>query len=265
MRKSFLGVLMILSLLYCSKSNDTATSGTNDKDIAENNVNKIVFVTEEYPPYEYMSGEKLIGLDIEILEEVKKLTNLDFEIKFYPWARATQMVKDGQADAIFCLIKSVEREEFLYFPKIPLSLETNRLFSNKFFEGDVKKIDQIKGKTVGVMADYSYGKEFDEYKDITKDIASDQDMLMKKLQGNRYQILINNELVTYYLIEQMGYANEQIRPLSYIAGQEPLYVAFSKKSPRGKDTFEKVSLALQTLQNNGTLETIRNKYRKASK
>lgn len=253
---TFLLVIMLAGQTGCKQEKKQV------EEIKQTDSGKILFVTEAYPPYEYLENGILKGYDIDVLEEAAKLAGIEYEINLVPWKRAITMVKDGSAAAIFCLFKTPEREEFLYFPEVPLSIEINRLFANKHFTGDIWKISDLKGKTVGTVADYSYGKEFDAYENVIKETASNQEILFKKLQGNRYSLIVNNELVTWYKIRELGMEEENFRPLGLIVSREPLYIAFSKKHPRGKELAKKMGAAFNKMADEGILENFREKYRR---
>jgi len=215
---------------------------------------------EEYPPYEYKQDGKLVGVDIEILEEAAKIAGATLEFKEYPWARATKMAEDGEVDAIFSMSKTAEREKVFYFPAINLASETNVIFANDSYKGDVKSLVDLKGKTIGVIQDYSYGTDFDNFKDCKKELNSNQDALVKKLQANRFQLAINNELVGNYMAKSIGATN--IRVLSYVVNTDPLYLGISKKAPNGKEFYDKISAALSSMEKSGRLKAIRDKYLK---
>jgi len=215
---------------------------------------------EEYPPYEYKQDGKLVGVDIEILEEAAKIAGVTLEFKEYPWARATKMAEDGEVDAIFSMSKTAEREKAFFFPTVNLASETNVIFANDAYKGDVKSLADLKGKTIGVIQDYSYGTDFDNFKDCKKELNSNQDALVKKLQANRFQLAINNELVGNYMAKSVGATN--IRVLSYVVNTDPLYLGISKKAPNGKEFYDKMNAALTNLEKSGKLKIIRDKYLK---
>lgn len=101
------------------------------------------FVTEDYPPYVYSEGGQAKGLDVEIINAIKKKANIDVKIEFYPWNRALSMVQDGTADAIFSLFKNSEREAFLHYPATPLYNNKTMLFASNSFAGDVKSLSDL--------------------------------------------------------------------------------------------------------------------------
>lgn len=217
-----------------------------------------VIVTDPPPPYEYMVNNIPVGMDVEILSEIAKKQHLQIQFNFVPWARAMIMVKEGKADGIISLLKTPERESFLNYPETPIYEDRILLFANSSFKNNILALKDLEGHTVGVVADNSYSKEFDENLNIIKEIVSDQEMGMRKLIANRTPLFIINEMVGLYMIKEMRVQN--IRPLTFVVNQNKYYLAVSRKSPRSRLFFKKISQGLKDAQKSGVLSEIKKKY-----
>lgn len=219
-----------------------------------------VAVSEEYPPYEYLDGGKPAGMDIEILQLAAKKAGIDIDIRFVPWARAEEMVKAGTADAIFSLFDTPEREKFLSFPSVNLGSEKNVIFANKSYQGSPAALSDLKGMTIGTCVGYSYGPVFDADTSVIKDESNDTETLFRKLDGGRYQFVVANQVVGLYTIAKLGLKN--IRTLDIDLGVAPLFIGFSRSSPKGQEFLAKLQAAMIALQKSGDLDAIRKKYAK---
>lgn len=220
---------------------------------------KIVY--EDYPPFEFKDNNGVMkGLDIDILNAIARNEKVSFEYIPVPWARALSMVENGDCDAIISLFKTPERDKFLLFPSEGLGFEANVIFANDSFKGDVKTINDLKGKTVGTVTEYSYGKEFDAYKGYVKEESKDQETMFKKLANNRINMAITNELVGFYMLKDLGIKN--VRKLSYVADDQPLYIGVSKKSANATELHALLNKGLNDLKKSGELAKIRNSYKK---
>lgn len=215
-------------------------------------------VSDTYPPYEYKKDGKIIGMDVEILNEVAKEADIVLNIKFYPWKRALTMAKNGNADGIFSILYSKERAKYIKYPSIPLSTGKQRIFVNSTFKGDITKVSDLKGKTIGVVRGNTYGEEFNNYTNFYKIEVNGPDMLFRMLNIGRYSFVIENENVGIYTIKKFNFKG--IRPLTYIPNDSKYYIGISKKSKRAKELFNKISEALAILKDSGKLEAIQNKY-----
>ncbi len=217
-------------------------------------------VAEEYPPYEYLQDGKFAGLDIEMISRAAEKAGVKVRFEFFPWKRCLDMVTTGQADAIFSLSKTTERQGFLYFPDQYLGPEKNVILANPEFKGDVRKQADLKGLSVGVITEYAYGTEFDDDIAINKLPAQDMEELLRMLNGRRFPLCIANLPIAVYYLKKMGY--KDIRQLSWVVSDDPLYLGISKASPRGKEFYTKINAGLQALEKSGELAKIRNAYLK---
>lgn len=218
-----------------------------------------LIVSDTYPPYEYQENGIIVGFDVEILKAVSKEADIECDIKFFPWKRAMMMIESGKADGIFSMAHSKERENFVYFPPEHLSIGKKRIFANSNFKGDILAIQDLDGKRIGIVRGNTYGEKFDNYNACIKDEAENPDMLFKKLNVDRYSLVIENENVAAFTIKKLSLKG--IRPLSFIPHEVKYYIGISKKSKRAKELLDKISNALLRMKKSGKLEAIRNKYR----
>lgn len=216
---------------------------------------EITVVTEQYPPYEYIENNKWSGHDIEIVKEASRRLGIKPVFKELPWKRCLKNVEEGKSEAIISLIKTPERSDYLFFPSANISYEKNVIFGHKKIK--INGLDDFKGKLIGIQSGYSYGKEFDNHKNIKKDPSFSQTMLLKKFDADRTNYIIGNEAVLIYLNRKA-----QLKPIKqvYTVSEDPMYIAFSKKHPEGKELSEKYNKALNDMKKEGIIEQIIKKY-----
>ena len=87
--------------------------------------------TTNFPPFVYEEQGKMKGIDVDILTEVFARMQQPINIRLYPFARAVNMIKEGQADAIFPFGKDAEREQFAHYPSEVLFEMSVSLFVRK--------------------------------------------------------------------------------------------------------------------------------------
>ena len=61
---------------------------------------KLLIVAESFPPFEFVASGQIVGKDIDVISDIFKKMNIDFEIWILPWNRAWRMIKQGEADAV---------------------------------------------------------------------------------------------------------------------------------------------------------------------
>ena len=221
---------------------------------------EVTFVFESYPPYEFVEGGTVKGVDADMIKAVCSKLGLTPKFEETPWKRAVSDVKEGKVDAIFSLYINDERKEFLYFPEKGLSREKNILVSKKGGDVKIAKLGDLDGKTVGVVSEYSYGDAFDNYKSATRDESANAETLLKKLENDRIPVIIINELVYNSLAKKLGLSDKlEIQP--FAVSDEPMYVAFSKaKGDAAKGMAEAFSKAIGEVSASGEQQKIIDSY-----
>jgi polar amino acid transport system substrate-binding protein len=220
---------------------------------------KITLVYEAYPPYEFVEGGKIMGTDVDIINEACKRIGCEVEFLDRPWKRAVEEVKDGKVDGIFSLFKTDERDAFLFFPTESLSFEKNIIIAKKGKGIKAAKVEDLKGKSVGVVVDYSYGDAFDAYKDIKREVCKDNEELLKKLDTGRMDVAIVNELVYGFLAKKMGLKGKF--EVVYQQSLDPMFIGFSKaKGEKAKKLAADFSKAISDMRKKGDIKNILQKY-----
>lgn len=227
---------------------------------------KVIFVSPvDLPPKIFVEGGQLKGTYVDIIREVCKHIDVEPVFRQYPWKRCVKYVKTGKAGAIFPPFLTKKRTEYLYFPTEPVSYTRNVVFGRKNEAILVDGLKDLKGLIVGVNWGYSYGAEFDEYKEnLSLEYNNNEEMQIKKLAieyPKRMDVAIASEEPFIFLSKKLGVNNKFA--VVYVLSEKPSYVAFSKaKGRKGKMLSDKFNKVLRQLKMNGTIERIYNKYLK---
>jgi len=220
---------------------------------------KLVFIASEWPPYAMQEKGQPTGMQVEVVLSLGKRLGFDIEIQILPWKRALMRVEKGEADAVFTPFRTEEREKYMYFTAEPLIIQKLAIVAKKGSGIKAAKIDDLKGKAVGVVRGYVYGSEFDNYQGFKrKDPSKDDRQLIKKFVNNRVPLIMSSdEGVTRYLCKQAGVEIETV----YVLNETPGYIGFSKTlGEKGKTLAEKFSQALRQLKEEGVIQKIEGKY-----
>jgi len=192
---------------------------------------KIVFVTEDVdnPPSFYEENGQLVGTVTDCIREVCGRLGIVPEFGRFPWKRTLRNVRIGEADAIFPLFHNEERTEFLYYPNEPLGTVKMVIFARKGSGMKMTGVTDLKGKSVAVIAGYSYGNpEFDKYEGAKKvdcDTYADQ---LRILDRGRVDLAATDEDQFVFSAKKLGFGDKFERV--YLISESPWYAAFSKKS-----------------------------------
>lgn len=190
----------------------------------------LISVSTGYPPFYFFTEDKQpAGICIDIIDQVAQKMGIAVEYVSYPWKRMLQYGRAGEVDAILPLFQTAEREQFLYFPAEALAIEENRFFTSTSSALEYSgRLADIIDHSVGVIDDYSYGREFDNLKFSGKTVVMSQEQLIRLVLHQRVDFGIGNSKVIRYAAQRMGNA-EQLRFLSPPVTSEPLFIGFSKK------------------------------------
>jgi polar amino acid transport system substrate-binding protein len=230
---------------------------------ASTNTTALELVTLEYPPYEYLENGKVKGVAVQIVQEVFKRMKKPITITLYPWDQSLAMIQKGEADAIFTIFKTPEREAYADYSYEILIPQVVSLFvksdSNIVFDGDLNKISR---HTFGVVHTISYGSIFDEAvkKAAIRNIDTSEtgEENMKKLLQGRVDILVSNRYGALDIAKKMN-AMDQVKELEPAIQNVPSYIAFSKKRDR-KSFRDEYDIILRKIKDDGTYDRIITSY-----
>ena len=150
MKKCLLFLVMVLLLTGCGK---------NDNDL--------VMVTEAgFPPYEFYENGKVVGVDIEIANEIAKELNKNLVIKDIAFDSIINELKSGKAD--FAAAGMSITEDRLKEADFTIEYIVSEQVVVVRNDSKINNIDDIKEKTIsvqlGTVADQYVTKNYKEAK-----------------------------------------------------------------------------------------------------
>ena len=219
-----------------------------------------VGISTGYPPYYYRQDGKLKGICIEIVNQIASELNLEIVYKEFPWKRLLTSAKKGHVDAIMPLFKTTDRQKYLHYEGLGLAYESNHLFSTHdapiIFDGNFTSLQNYR---VGVIADYSYGEQFDYVSDLLKKVTTQNEQhLIEMFTHHRFDIGIGNKYVIEYYAKEKG-VDQKIRFIDPPITNTMLYLAFSKKH-HNNQLWEKFAAALHNFKETDQYRKLLKKY-----
>jgi len=255
MKKLFFIILLfcvILSTMFCFAS--VAISGEFPKQL---NISR----QEDYPPYIFEKDGKTVGICVELAEEALKLLGITVSYTQYPFLRMLNNGKKGKCDAVMLVFKTAERQEYLYYPENSLYYEENSFFTKRdsviVYNG---KLEDLKDYSVGVVTGFSYGDVFDNAAYIKRDMTPNNELLVKKIMGGRFDLGIGSKYVISYHAGKIGVLGEIKFLEPNLFDKNPLYIGFTKAKPDYDELAVKFSEAVDALKKTGHYQNILKKY-----
>jgi polar amino acid transport system substrate-binding protein len=133
----------------------------------------------------------------KVFSAIEKEVGIKFELQMYPWNRAVKLAGTGHA-LIFGLSRTPEREEIFTFSE-PAMYQYLWLVTRADKQFAFNKLEDLKGKTIGVVRGSKYGGEFDAQKNKLFKTDDDIDAYsprLKKILGQRIDAMIFSSPLT---------------------------------------------------------------------
>ena len=230
-------------------SDETTTAAPAEKETL------VMATNAEFPPYEYHEGDAIVGIDAEIAQAIAD--KLGMELK----------IEDVAFDSIIPGVQSKKYDMGMAGMTVTEERLKSVNFSDSYAKGvqavivkedsDIKSIDDIKGKKIGVQtsttgdiyASDDYGEE-----NVTK--FDNGAIAVQALQSDKVDcVIIDNEPAKSYVA-----ANKGLKVLETAYVEEDYAICFNKEN---KELQDKVNGALKELIADGTVQKIIDKYIKA--
>lgn len=209
---------------------------------------------EEWSPFSSLDL-KYNGLMCRIITEAFALENVTVEYGFFPGARALQLVKNGEWDAVGGWTPTEERSQYYYFSDTLLN-ETVVFFHLKTLAFDWKKWSDLDGLRIGATIDYYYGKGFEqaEKKDmlLVERVYSDEQNFKKLIAGRLDLFAVNLESGLTLVSDKFSSTEaESVTYHKFPLDEGPLVLMFSKKDEKNKRLVDLFNKGLKKLRATG--------------
>lgn len=191
-------------------------------------------VSFEYPPLIHHTADRTPeGLAVEVVTAVLAQMGHTMQLDLYPWARSLALAYQGQADCIFTLYRSAEREQYLDYSREPLATQVIYLYARKDlplgFDGNLASLAHLR---VGTAHKVNYGPKFEEARRrLAIDEAPTIEQNFLKLALGRIDVAPSHVHTASFTLESPAlqkYAGRIVRLPVPVETVES-YIAFPKK------------------------------------
>ncbi|MBC3874489.1 substrate-binding periplasmic protein [Undibacterium flavidum] len=132
-----------------------------------------------------------------VFSTIEKDLSIQFQLQIYPWNRAVK-IASTEGGLIFGLSITPERAEIFSFSD-PVVYQYLWLVTRSDTQFEFKSLQDLKGKTIGVVRGSKYGGEFDQQKNILFKTDDDIDAYgtrLKKLSNRQIDAIIFSSPIT---------------------------------------------------------------------
>lgn len=161
---------------------------------------KIIFTTEDYPPYNFLSNGVYKGVGYDQVMLIMKEIGVDYTVELMPWARAYAMAQSEAMTCVFTTAHTPERDHLFKWVE-PIGHDRNIMTGKKGSDVHAENIEQARNYRVGTQRD-DYTEAFLKKNGFEKiDLAASLDLTLKKLESGRIDLIPLSEKFYYDLVD----------------------------------------------------------------
>jgi len=172
----------------------------------------VVFGSDfSWPPYDFVNSQKKHdGIAADYIKLIEHYSGLTINVKTDIWAKTLAAMKDGKLDGLSCAVKTPQREEYLLFSSIYLSMPLAVIAQNS--RKDINTLADLRGKVVALNKG-SYLHEWlqKNHKEIRLYLTDSNDAALQAVTFGRADAYIGNVAVASYIIKEKLLLNLEIK------------------------------------------------------
>lgn len=222
----------------------------------------ITFLTENYPPFNYIEDGKLKGIAVDILREVfkeaKSSKTIDKDAAIV-WSVAYNKTKYVKDHCLFSTTRTEAREPLFKWVG-PIAKTKIAILAPTKSKITINSVDDLKKYSIGVIRDdVAHQLLVDAGVTEKLQLTSENKGNIDKLDKNYIQLWAYESTSALWQLKLAGKQLDQYE-IVYVLKEAELYYAFNKDSnPKAVATMQK---ALDALQSSGMITKIVDKYTK---
>ncbi len=225
-------------------------------------VDNILYMTEEYPPYNFEEDGQLRGISVDLmvlmLQKLNSKLSRD-DIKLYPWARGYIWAQQKPNTCLFAMTRSKEREKLFKWVG-PIAPEPIVLFAQKGKNIKINSIEDLNKYTIGVVKD-DIAELILMEKGMTENkihrVASPS-LIVKMLNLGRIDMWAYGKPVALWLIKKDGLNPQDFEIVHQLGVAGDNYFAFHKDT--SESIIQRFQEVFNELKKEGKYNAILDKY-----
>ncbi len=261
MRYKFLIISFIIFYSFCTNSfaieNKKLSFSIKEQEYLKKNQKIKVAMLNNFKPFSYVENGVYKGLSKDILDEIGKLTSLQFEIQSNIWSISLKKFQDKEVDIISEISYTKQREKFTLFTQSYYETSVDLYVYGLKDDTNYKKFEYLKGKKIGINRGVFY-----------IDYLKSRGIKVVELLDNsqRIQLLLTGK-IDYFLAPYISgeqFVNDRqiitnIKVIDKLENRikEDLRYGINKQNIILYSIIEK---SLRYLKLNGTLDKLKNKW-----
>lgn len=241
---------LILGLAGCA-SGDTGTDPAGSTEPLK------MGVINNFPPFEYMDGDELVGFDIEIVEAILAEEGLVGEWQVMGFDGLIPALQSNQVDlAVSDISVNEERKAVVDFTDAYYEDGQSLAVA---VDSDIQTLDDLKGKTIvstqGTSGNVQAQKVAEEYGATVQTLTASDALFLAVTSGQADALVIDTSSIQYRMSTDSG--KQTVRMLEEALESAPTAIAVPKGN---SELVATLNSGLKKIRDNGTYDEIFSKY-----
>nr|WP_290835815.1 transporter substrate-binding domain-containing protein [Halomonas sp.] len=193
----------------------------------------LMFITEEYPPYNYSANQQLTGKSIELLEAIFAATDTPLsrdDIRYYPWVRGYELTLNQPNTVLFSTTRTAAREADFHWVG-PIARDQVVLLAHRDTPIAIATLSQAidRGLRVAVIREDIGAQALIEagYPEHLILSAMDNRSALHMLMRGRVDLWAYSAEVAAWIAESEGYPQNSLIPVHTLS-ESSLYFAINQ-------------------------------------
>ncbi|MCG7495711.1 transporter substrate-binding domain-containing protein [Vibrio sp. Of7-15] len=200
------------------------------------------------------------GVIVEIVNRAFQRVGHDTAVRFVVWRRAMRNVKAGDVDVLVGAYYTKERDKNYRFSDPIFDIDIGFIALKSLNLTHYRKLDDLKGYSIGIGDDWSYGEEFDKAP-LKKETVISSTQNVKKLFRNRVDLIAMAIPVFHYERNMLKHnKNDEIVILSPLITSQPLHIMVGRNLKDGVQIIEDFNRGLKAIKADGTYDHLLKKH-----
>lgn len=198
-------------------------------------LDKLRFITEEYPPYNFAENGSLQGIAVELLERAFSLEGKQLDrdsIELLPWARGYETVLNTPNSVLFSTTRTNARESLFQWAG-PISADRVVLMARKSSSIQIDSIESINQSDLRIAViheDIGAQRLLELGIDPARiQTAINNTSALAMLDANRVDLWAYGEDVAFWLMDTRGYDRQEFESV-YTLSEAYLYYALNPET-----------------------------------
>ena len=218
--------------------------------------------TEEWPPYNFIRDNKLVGVSTDILKAVCADTELKCDMQLVPWTRAYKTVLETPDTMIYTISRIPLREkQFTWIgPILPRSMW---IYARTEVASKIHTLKDIANFRIGAIREEASLSELLEagVPSSSIQIFNTNTDEMRMLKAGKIDIVANTEIGMQQNQKTFGIADKAMKRMMKLNDGAALYFGMNINSNR--DLVAKLQASVDKMKREGKIDAIVQQYTKA--